>query len=86
LENRHSTLNEDNIIKDKEAGVIFIGQNWNGETVIDTQKKVLEFFGFKVPDVLSFNWQFGNDTKDESQNSYKKAPSAFEEAFDVKIK
>ena len=86
LENRHSTLNEDNIIKDKEAGIIFIGQNWNGETVIDTQKQVLKFFGFKVPDVLSFNWQYLTDPKDESQNSYKKAPSAFEDAFDVKLK
>jgi multimeric flavodoxin WrbA len=86
LENRHSTLNEDNIIKDKEAGVVFIGQNWNGETVAETQKNVLKFFGFKVPDELSFNWQYLTDPKDESQDSYKKAPSAFEEAFDVEIK
>jgi hypothetical protein len=54
--------------------------------VIDTQKQVLKFFGFKVPDVLSFNWQYLTDPKDESQNSYKKAPSAFEDAFDVKLK
>jgi multimeric flavodoxin WrbA len=86
LENRHTTLKEENIIKDKEAGVVFIGQNWNGENVIDTQKQVFKFFGFKVPDVLSFNWQYLNDPKDESQNSYKKAPSAFEEAFDVDVK
>ncbi len=86
LENRHSTLNEDNIIKDTEAGLVLIGQNWNGENVLSTQKHVLKFFGFKVPDVLSFNWQYLNDPKDESQSSYKKAPSAFEEAFDVKLK
>lgn len=86
LENRHSTLNEDNIIKDKDAGIVFIGQNWNGEQVLETQKNVLKFFGFNVPDQLSFNWQYLSDPKDESQNSYKKAPSAFEEAFDVKLK
>lgn len=86
LENRHSTLNEENIIKDKETGIVLIGQNWNGENVLDTQKQVLKFFGFKVPDVLSFNWQYLDNPKDESQNSYKKAPSAFEEAFDVKLK
>lgn len=86
LENRHSTLKEDNIIKDKDAGIVFIGQNWNGEQVLETQKNVLKFFGFKVPDSLSFNWQYLTDPKDESQESYKKAPSAFEEAFDVKLK
>jgi len=85
LENRHSTLKEDNIIKDKDAGIVFIGQNWNGEQVLETQKNVLKFFGFKVPDSLSFNWQYLTDSKDESQESYKKAPSAFEEAFDVKV-
>ena len=85
LENRHSTLKEDNIIKDKETGIVLIGQNWNGENVLDTQKQVLEFFGFKVPEVLIFNWQYLKDPKDESQNSYKKAPSAFEGAFGVNL-
>lgn len=85
LENRHSTLNEENIIKDKDAGIVFIGQNWNGEQVLETQKNVLKFFGFNVPDSLSFNWQYLTDPKDESQNSYKKAPAAFEAAFDVKL-
>ena len=85
LENRHSTLGEDNIIKDKDAGIVFIGQNWNGEQVLETQKSVLKFFGFQVPNELSFNWQYLTDPKDESQDSYKKAPSAFEKAFDVEL-
>lgn len=85
LENRHSTLNEDNIIKDKDAGIVFIGQNWNGEQVLETQKNVLKFFGFNVPDSLSFNWQYLSDPKDETQDSYKKAPKAFEKDFDVKL-
>jgi hypothetical protein len=77
LESRHSTLKESNIIKDIEAGVIFIGQNWNGSTVIETQKQVLKFFGFKVPNILSWNWQFTKDTNDETMKSYKEAPSKF---------
>lgn len=85
LENRHTTLNEENVIKDKEAGVVFIGQNWNGENVIDVQKQVFKFFGFKVPDALSFNWQYLSDPKDETQASYKAAPKEFEKDFDVKL-
>ena len=85
LENRHTTLKEDNIIANKEVGIIAIGQNWNGENVIKTQKQVLNFYGFKVVDNLCFNWQYTQDTKDESEESYKKAPKAFEKAFDVKL-
>lgn len=81
LENRHTTLKESNVLKDIEAGVIFIGQNWNGETVLETQKQVLKFYGFKVPSVLSWNWQFLNNPKDESQESYKEAFPAFKKEF-----
>ena len=34
LENRHSTLGEDNILKDIDAGLIITGHNWNEENVI----------------------------------------------------
>lgn len=85
LENRHTTLKEDNIIADKEVGIIAIGQNWNGEAVINTQKQVLDFYGFKVVDELCFNWQFTKDKNDESQKSYKEAPKTFEKVFDVKV-
>lgn len=83
LENRHSTLGESNIIKDIEAGVIFIGQNWNGETVLKTQKEVLKFFGFKVPSQLSWHWQFLKDPKDETLESYKEAYPAFKKKFSL---
>lgn len=86
IENRHTTLKEDNIIEGKEAGIVGIGQNWNGETVMQTQKKVLDFYGFTVSDQLSFNWQYTGDALDETAESYKKAPKAFEQAFDVKLK
>lgn len=85
LENRHTTLKEDNIIADKEVGIIALGQNWNGETVINTQKQVLNFYGFKVVDDLCFNWQFTKDAKDENQKSYKEAPKAFEKVFGIKV-
>ena len=86
IENRHTTLEEDNIIEGKDAGIVVIGQNWNGTAVLDTQKKVLDFYGFNVPDELCFNWQYTDDALDETQESYKKAPEAFEKSFDIKLK
>jgi multimeric flavodoxin WrbA len=86
IENRHTTLEEENIVDGKEAGIVGIGQNWNGEVVLQTQKKVLDFYGFEVPDQLSFNWQYTDDALDETAESYKKAPAAFEQAFEVKLK
>jgi len=85
IENRHTTLEEDNIIKGKVAGLIVVGQNWNGSQVLDTQKKVLSFYGFEVPEQLTFNWQYTDNAKDETQKSYKAAPEAFEQAFDFKL-
>jgi multimeric flavodoxin WrbA len=85
LENRHTTLEEDNIISEIEAGCVVVGQNWNGDSVLETQKAVYEFYGFKVPEELSFNWQFTKDSKDESQESYKEAPKAFTTNFELSI-
>lgn len=86
IENRHTTLEEDNIIEGKQAGVVVVGQNWKGDQVLDTQKKVLEFYGFEVPDELSFNWQYTDDALDESQKSYEDSSEAFEKAFDINLK
>jgi len=71
LENRHTTLGESNLLKDKECGVIAIGHNWNGEVAVKNEKEVLGFFGFKTPEQLSFNWQFTKDKNDESKKGYK---------------
>lgn len=81
IENRHSTFNEANIVKDIEAGIIITGQNWNGEDVLKTQKDVLKFYGFKVPEYLSFNWQYTQDYKDETKKSYKDAIKKFLKVF-----
>ena len=86
LENRHSTLQEENILKNIDAGLIIVGQNWNGKNVVETQKKVLQFFGFKVVDALCWNWQFTNNTKDESQKSYQAALPTFKQEILSKIK
>jgi len=77
IENRHSTLGEENLIGDKETGFICIGQNWNGINVVGVQKKVLNFYGFKTPDNLFWNWQYTDNPKDETQESYKKSYNAF---------
>lgn len=81
LENRHSTLNETNILKNISCGLIAVGQNWRGEEVIDIQKQVLSFFGFNIQDNLFWNWQFTKDKKDESQESYKKSGKEFNQTF-----
>lgn len=85
IENRHTTLGEDNIVENIEAGCVIIGQNWNGENVMETQKQVYKFYGFKVTDELSFYWQYTQDTLDETQESYKNAPNEFAEEFDVPV-
>lgn len=85
IENRHSTLGEKNIVKDIDAGFIAVGQNWNGKDVTEIQKNVLEFFGFKTPDQLFWNWQFTDNSLDETQKSYKKAVTVFDNTFLKKI-
>jgi multimeric flavodoxin WrbA len=84
IENIHNTLGEENTLKNKEAGVVVLGQNWNGDNVVELEKDVLKFFGFKIPNELSFNWQFLNNPKDESQKSYKEAYNAFITEFNFK--
>jgi hypothetical protein len=83
IENRHTTLGEDNIIKDIYSGFICTGQNWNGENVVDTQKQVHKYYGFKVNDDLYWNWQYTQNPNDESKESYKKAFGAFEDDFNL---
>lgn len=85
IENRHTTLGEDNVIKNIEAGIIVIGHNRNNEAVVTTQKTVLEMFGFQVPKQLSRGRSF-TDMNNESQESYQKATEQFEKDFWFKLK
>lgn len=70
LENRHATLGESNLLKDKECGIVVVGHNWNGENVVKLEKEVFKFFGFKTPEQLSFNWQWTNNKNNESKEGY----------------
>lgn len=83
IENRHTTLNEDNVIKNIHSGFICTGQNWNGENVLETQKKVHKFYGFKINKDLFWNWQYTQDYNDETAESYKKSFGKFEEDFNL---
>jgi len=83
IENRHTNLGESNLVKDIETGFICTGQNFNGETVNDLQKKVHEFYGFKPNNTLYWNWQYTKDVNDETQKSYKASHKKFIE--DTKI-
>ena len=81
IENRWTSLGEANLNKDRDAGVIFIGHNWNGESVVDTQKEVLKYFGFKTPAEMSWNWQYTSNSWMESKESYLKDYQTFEKKF-----
>jgi multimeric flavodoxin WrbA len=82
LENRHATLGESNLLKNKEAGIVAIGHNWNGKEAIEHEKKVLGFFGFQTPSDLTFNWQWTSDSNDESKKGYLQDFGDFLKEFD----
>ncbi|MBD3807611.1 MAG: hypothetical protein IE880_02715, partial [Epsilonproteobacteria bacterium] len=81
IENRHTTLGEDNVVQNIDAGIIIVSQNWNSAQVLDTQKQVLRFFGFNVADYLCWNWQYSSDAADESKESYVDAAKQFQRIF-----
>lgn len=81
LENRHTTLGEDNLLKNKQAGIVATGQNWNGANAVELEKEVLSFFGFKTPDLLSFNWQYLDNPKNENAEEYRDSMGAFLKDF-----
>ncbi len=81
LENRHSTLGEKNIIGKINAGIIIIGHNWNVKNVLENQKKVLSFFGFKVNKNICWGWQYTKNSEEESNESYLKDSKKFKETF-----
>jgi multimeric flavodoxin WrbA len=83
IENRHATLGENNIVENIQSGFICVGQNWKGMDVVDTQKKVHTFYGFKTNDTFYWNWQYTNKMSDETQESYKKSFPTFVEKFKV---
>ena len=81
IENHRSTLEGGNLVGNIDAGVILVGQNWNGKDVIRIQRGVFESFGFKVVEKLCWNWQYTKDAYDEKDESYIKAAKLFEKTF-----
>jgi multimeric flavodoxin WrbA len=79
IENRTSTLGEDPIpqLKQLEAGIVLFGHNWNDKQVLETQKQNFQWFGWKTPQALSFNWQYTGDPNEESLESYLGAIEEF---------
>jgi multimeric flavodoxin WrbA len=78
IENRHSTLKENNIVAHIDAGIITFGHNWNGNTVNETQQKTLGFYGFNVVPALCIHWQH-TTVDDETPQSYVTAAQTFQE-------
>lgn len=83
MEARHSSLGEANLLKNKEAGIIAIGHNWNVQSAVELEKDVLRFYGFKVPKELSFYRQWTTDSQDESLRGYRKDYFEFMKEFDI---
>lgn len=83
IENRATTLEGDNIVSRIKAGIVVTGHNWNGSNVVELQKQVLQFYGFQVPQELSFHWQWTSDATDESQEGYEQDPIDFSKSFKI---
>jgi hypothetical protein len=85
IENRVSTLGEEPIpeIARCEAGIVLFGHNWRGADIVETQKQNFRWFGFQVPDELSFNWQYTDDPEEESLASYMDARRQFEDIIQI---
>ena len=83
IENRHATLGESNVVENIQSGFICVGQNWKGMDVVDTQKRVHTFYGFKPNDSFYWNWQYTTKITDETQESYKESFPAFVDKFKI---
>ena len=83
LENRHTALGESNLVKNIDAGVIALGHNFNVEQAVKLEKENLTFFGFKVPNELSWGWQWSKNSSDEGLRGYKEDIKDFTEEFSL---
>jgi multimeric flavodoxin WrbA len=79
IENRHTTLGENNVVKNISAGLVIMGHNWNVDQVMETQKQVLNFYGFKVEENLCWSRQWTKDSNEESLKGYKDDNKEFKE-------
>jgi hypothetical protein len=61
--------------------MVLFGHNWNVRRTLDTQKRNLEWFGWKAPEAPSFAWRHTDDEDEESLESYLGAIEEFRESF-----
>jgi multimeric flavodoxin WrbA len=85
IESGWTTLRGENTVKDIQAGLVLLGQNWRVKESLEVQKEVLKFYGFKVEDPLFIGWQYTRDVKDESEKSYENAAPTFQVAFNMDL-
>lgn len=85
IESRWATLDGVNTVKDIQAGLILLGQNWRVQESLEVQRDVLKFYGFKIEDPLFIGWQYTLDVEDETEESYKQAPITFQDAWNMKL-
>jgi multimeric flavodoxin WrbA len=85
IESRWATLDGENTVKDIQAGLILLGQNWRVQESLEVQRDVLKFYGFKIEDPLFIGWQYTRDVKDETEESYKQAPVTFQDSWNMKL-
>jgi multimeric flavodoxin WrbA len=83
IENINHSLDEKNLVENIESGFICVGQNWGGENIIDVQKEVHKFYGFKINNNLYWNWQYTQDKNDETLKSYKNSYKTFIKDFNL---
>lgn len=81
LENRHSTLGEDNVLQNIDAWIIITGHNRNADQVLNTQKEVLRYYGFNLAESLCRDRYHTLVATDETKEGYKKAAEVFKETF-----
>jgi multimeric flavodoxin WrbA len=85
IENAHVTLGEANPVEGIEAGFICTGHNWRGADVVDLQRSVLGHFGFKTPAPLFWNWQWINDSDEESEEGYLQDAKDFRRIINLTV-
>jgi len=84
INNRFVPGNESNIIKDVNSGLICIGQHYYSDKIVELQKQIHDYFGFKVNDDLYWSWMA--EDIDYGEETYKGYFESYPEFFkDFKI-
>jgi multimeric flavodoxin WrbA len=84
INNRFIPGTESNIIKDVNSGLICIGQHHYADKIVELQKKVHDYFGFKVNENLYWYWLAEDvDFEKETFEGYLESYPEFFEDFGI---